>query len=128
MGNRRTPNVAVYFYHKEPYSPKGGPIIRMIADMGDDLRILAALDTGNEQRPGNPHQNDLMDLFHSGLYIELASPVNGSKWPKGDKEKIMHINAIKSDGTTTATTSTTESEVIIDQQKESAAQQEEIEL
>lgn len=60
-GSRRTPNVAVYFFHKSPYSPKFGPIIRLIADMGNDQAVLAALDTGIVQRIGSPHMTDLMD-------------------------------------------------------------------
>ena len=92
-GNRRTPNVAIYFFHKTPYQPKFGPIIRMIVDMGDDTRILAAGDTGIEQRPFKGHHNDMMDMFHAGLYIDMHTPVQGSKWPSN--EPILNIIANK---------------------------------
>jgi hypothetical protein len=54
-GSRRTPNVAIYFFHKTPYSPRFGPVIRMISDLADDNKIYAALDSGTEQRYGSKH-------------------------------------------------------------------------
>jgi hypothetical protein len=50
-----TPNVAIFFYHKGVYSPIAGPIIRLIADMKDEKKVLSILDTGMEQRPGHAH-------------------------------------------------------------------------
>ena len=89
VGNRRTPNVATYFYHKSPYQPKAGAIFRIIADMGDEARVIASFDTGIEQRPFKGHHNDMMDMFHAGLYIEMHTPVQGSKWPSN--EPILSI-------------------------------------
>jgi hypothetical protein len=80
-GSRHTPNVAIYFYHKSPYSPKFGPIIRLIADMANEQSILASLDTGIEQRPGSKHRTDFMELFHRGDYVEMPTTREGSKWP-----------------------------------------------
>ena len=68
-GNRRTPNVATYFYHKTPYQPKFSTIFRMIIDMAEEKLVMASLDTGIEQRPFKGHHNDMMDMFHAGLYI-----------------------------------------------------------
>jgi acyl-homoserine lactone acylase PvdQ len=80
-GTRRTPNVAIFFYHKGNYRPMAGPIIRMIADMADDSKILAILDTGTEMRAGSPFIDDQMKLFHSGKYVEMPTPYNLAKWP-----------------------------------------------
>ena len=70
-GNRHTPNVAIYFFHKTPYSPRFGPIIRLIADMNEPKEIFAAMDTGIEQRYGSQHQTDMMAPFHKGEYIKM---------------------------------------------------------
>lgn len=90
-GNRRTPNVAIFFYHKGAYLPTGGPIMRMIVDMADESKILASLDTGIDQRPGGPHSTDFMDLFHSGLYVEMPMPAKGTKWPRAEDNVVYRI-------------------------------------
>lgn len=98
-GNRRTPNVAIYFFHKTPYSPRFGPIIRLIADMNDQAKVYAALDTGIEQRFGSDHQTDMMDLFHKGEYVTMPTTVPGSEWPKGEEAKVLTIKkTIDSEG------------------------------
>ena len=65
--------------------------MRIIADMADDHRILTALDTGIEQRPGNAHQTDMMDSFHSGLFMEMPTPNHGTKWPKSQESIVLSI-------------------------------------
>jgi hypothetical protein len=91
-GNRRTPNVAIYFFHKSPYSPKFGAIIRMIADMGNNKSMLASMDTGIEQRAGSSHRADFMDLFHKGEYVNMPTTSKGSDWPKQEKTPIISIS------------------------------------
>lgn len=90
-GNRHTPNVAIYFFHKTPYSPRAGPVIRMISDLSEPNFVYAALDTGLEQRYGSPHMTDLIDPFHSGEYLQIHTTESGSQWPKGDGSKVFEI-------------------------------------
>jgi acyl-homoserine lactone acylase PvdQ len=85
-GTRRTPNVAIFFYHKGNYRPLAGPIIRMIADMSDDKNILAVLDTGTEMRAFSPYIDDQMQLFHSGKYVTMPTPFNTDKWPSAHNQ------------------------------------------
>ena len=99
-GNRRTPNVAISFYHKGPYRPQAGPIIRLIADMSDENNILAVLDTGTEMRALSPYIDDQMQLFHSGEYVTMPTPFNKATWPTEDNDKrsISPILEIKKSG------------------------------
>lgn len=94
QGSRRTPNVAIYFFHKSPYSPRFGPIIRMIADMAEQTGMLASLDTGIEQRAGSPYRADMMDLFHKGEYVTMHTPWKGSDWPT---DLLLHIESSDAD-------------------------------
>ena len=93
-GSRHTPNVAIYFYHKSPYSPRFGAIIRVIADMGDELSVLACLDTGIEQRPGFQNRADFMELFHRGDYVEMPTVKSGSKWPADGQKPLLRITPV----------------------------------
>jgi hypothetical protein len=45
-GNRRTSNVALWFYHREQFVPKFGAVIRMIADLNNSDYMYGAVDTG----------------------------------------------------------------------------------
>ena len=90
-GSRRTPNVALFFYHKGNYRPMAGPIIRMISDMADDQKILAILDTGTEMRAGSPHIDDQMKLFHAGQYVEMPTPYNLARWPSAATDKASTL-------------------------------------
>lgn len=65
--------------------------MRMIVDMADDYKILTTVDTGIEQRPGSPHEADMIDLFHSGRYLEVPTPVKGSKWPRSESQRVLTI-------------------------------------
>ena len=93
-GSRHTPNVAIYFYHKSPYSPRFGAILRVIADMGNDHSVLACLDTGNEQRAGLKNRADFMDLFHRGDYVEMPTVKNGSQWPTESQKPLLRISPV----------------------------------
>lgn len=97
-GNRHTPNVAIYFFHKTPYSPRFGPVIRMISDMSEPGFVYAALDTGLEQRYGSAHQTDLMDPFHNGEYLEIYTTEPEGKWPKGEVNKLFEVSAAANKG------------------------------
>lgn len=61
----------MFFYHKEPYSVKFGPILRMINDMGDTTKFWGSMDTGVEQVAFSPHRADFMELFHQGGVMEI---------------------------------------------------------
>ena len=47
-GSRRTVSIACFFFHKDPYNVKFGPIIRIIHDMGDEEKVWGSMDTGTE--------------------------------------------------------------------------------
>lgn len=94
-GNRRTPCVAIYFYHKDPYEPKYGPIMRLISDLADTTKIVGAMDTGTEQRPLGAYRTDFMDLFHDGGFIDMPTLSNPDtpllrirKSAKADNEEL----------------------------------------
>ena len=65
--------MAMYPYHKDPFNVQFGPIMRMICDLGDDTKIVGAMDTGVEQRAMGPHRVDFMQLFTNGKYIDMPS-------------------------------------------------------
>ena len=77
QGNRRTPNIAVFFYHKSPYIVKFGPVIRMISSLADSDKYWGAQDTGLEQRAMSKHRTDFMDAFHNGVYMEMPLGIRG---------------------------------------------------
>ena len=97
-GTRRTNNPATFFYHMEPYSPKFGAIVRVVADMGDDDKMFAAADSGYEQRPGWAHYADLFPDFFKGKYQQLATSTNTKDWPSSPDTRILTVEPAKKTG------------------------------
>ncbi len=61
--------------------------------MADDKKMLAHVDTGIEQRAGGPHETDMMEMFHSGKYLEIPTSALGSKWPRSENQKVVSIKS-----------------------------------
>eukprot|EP00347_Sterkiella_histriomuscorum_P009270 403341851 len=89
-GSRRTNNLALYFYHKTPYSARFGSVIRMITDMNVEGKVVGAFDTGLEQRAGRPHRIDFLDMFLDGQYMDMPTHAK-TKDVQMPKETLLKI-------------------------------------
>jgi hypothetical protein len=70
--------------------------------MKDESKVLSILDTGMEQRPGHPHQASMLDMFHNGDYVEMPTPMKGSKWPRTKESNVTQLKAPRKDSQTSS--------------------------